>query len=64
MAGPLFITQLGKPLTRAYFSVIFKSCLRATSVKADEYNTHSFRVSAALWVAMKGMSESQIEEMG
>ena len=27
LAGHLFITQLGKPLTRDYFSVIFKSCL-------------------------------------
>ena len=61
LAGHLFITQLGKPLIRAYFSVIFKSCLRATttSVKADEYNTHSFRVGAASWAAMKGMAESQ-----
>ena len=64
MAGPLFITQLDKPLTRAYFSVIFKSCLIPISVKADEYNTHSFCVGAASWAAMKGMSESQIKEMG
>ena len=63
-AGPLFITEAGKPLSRAYFSAVFKSCLRTINVNVNEYNTHSFRIGAATWAAMKGWSDSQIREMG
>ena len=62
--GPLFVTDAGKPLSRAHFSAVFKSCLNMLHVDVSEYNTHSFRIGAASWAAIKGMSDSQIREMG
>ena len=58
--GPLFVTDA----SRAHLSAVFKSCLNMLHVDVSEYNTHSFRIGAASWAAIKGMSDSQIREMG
>ena len=62
--GPLFITEAGKPLSRAHFLAVLKSCFKTLRINGNEYNTHSFRVGAASWAAINGMSDSQIKEMG
>ena len=63
-AGPLFITQEGKGLTRLAFSSALDSLLSKLKLNHKHYNTHSFRIGAATSATQARIPDSQIKMLG
>ena len=63
-AGPLFITQEGKGLTRLAFSSALDSLLSKLKLNRKHYNTHSFRIGAATSATQARIPDSQIKMLG
>ena len=63
-AGPLFITEDGRALTRQTFSVMLDSVLEKLHLDTRSFNTHSFRIGAATTAAMAHIPDSQIMMLG
>ena len=48
--GPLFTMQDGSPLMRTSFKNLQSTTLKAAGLDDSQYNTHSFRIGAAIYV--------------
>lgn len=62
--GPLFQSPKGKVFTRRLFDVNLKRCLQFCGFNTALYKGHSFRIGAATDAVQRGMSESQIRNLG
>ena len=63
-AGPLFITQDGKGLTRQAFSALLDSVLFKLHLDTKCFNTHSFRIGAATSAAQAHIPDTYIKMLG
>ena len=63
-AGPLFITEDGRALTRQTFSVMLDSVLEKLHLDTESFNIHSFQIGAATTAAIAHIPESQIMMLG
>ena len=63
-AGPLFITQKGRGLTRQVFSSALDSLLSKLKLDCKQYNTHSFRIGAATSATQARIPDSHIKLLG
>lgn len=62
-AGPLFVYQSNRHLTKQAFEEVKQAMARA-GVSSQGYKIHSFRIGAATTAAASGVSESLIKTMG
>lgn len=62
--GPLFIFQDGVPVTRHFFTSTLVQVLEFSGLLPSQYKSHSFRIGAATWAAIKGFTSLQIQTMG
>lgn len=62
--GPIFVTQIGTPVTREIFSVKLTAAIRQCGLDPSRYKGHSFRIGAASYAAEQGMSDAQIRTLG
>jgi hypothetical protein len=62
--GPLFNFLDKTCVSRSFFSEKLRQCLVFCGYDTKVYKGHSFRIGAASMAAIKGMSESLIQEMG
>ena len=62
--GPLFVLADNTMLTRAIFASALKSILSELDLNAHLYNTHSFRIGAAMTANKAGISELYIKALG
>ena len=60
----LFCLQNGSVLTRALVSKALKSCVKELGLKADDFDTHSFRAGRTTDLVEAGYSDSTIRESG
>ena len=63
-AGPLFITEQGKGLTRQIFSTALDSHLTELQLSHTHYNSHSFCIGAATTAAQANIPETCIKMLG
>ena len=63
-AGPLFLWEDGKFLTRARFVESMRTALTQAGYKAKDYAGHSFRIGAATTAAQRGIQDSLIKTLG
>ena len=63
-AGPLFITQEGKGITRLAFNSALDSLLSKLQLNHKHYSTHSFRIGAATSATQAQIPDSQIKMLG
>ena len=61
--GPLFCFHSGKPVTYRRFSDWFQNLLLFCNV-AGTFNLHSFRIGGATLAASKGLTSTQIQQLG
>ena len=62
--GPLFRFQSGHPLSRSIFVRSFKQALASANIDPNGFTGHSFRIGAATSAANKGMTDTQIKQLG
>ena len=62
--GPLYIMPNGKMVTRQWFVNNLNKSLQFLKLDTVLYKSHSFRIGAASYAAIQGMSDSQIRYMG
>lgn len=62
--GPLFLTSLGKPISRQQFSKVLTSSVQFRSLDPSAYNTHSFRIGRCSDMMSQGFSDAQIRAVG
>ena len=62
--GPLFLSRLDVPLTRAALVAKLQEALRQAGLNHTEYNGHSFRIGAATSAAQRGLEDSLIQTLG
>ena len=62
--GPLFVTQVGSPLTRAMLVTHLHAALQQAGIPSSQYSGHSFRIGAATTAARNGMEDSLIQTLG
>ena len=62
--GPLFQFPSGKIVNRRQFDTCLKRCLQFCGFSTAVYKGHSFRIGAATDAMERGMSESQIRNLG
>ena len=62
--GPLFISEGGAPLTRAQFKTLLFATLKRAGLDDSKYNTHSFRIGAAMSAKVVGISDMHIQLLG
>ena len=62
--GPLFITPDNHHLTQPLFRSMLHSLLKQVGLRAEQFNTHSFRIGAATVGGAVGLSEVQIKTLG
>ncbi|MES9882771.1 MAG: tyrosine-type recombinase/integrase [Sedimenticola sp.] len=60
----LFCHQDGKPLTRYQFGAVLAKATVTLKLPKANYQTHSFRIGAASWLAQKGVADSVIKKLG
>ena len=60
--GPLFKFSDGRPLTRSRFAESVWAALHKAGIDPLKYNTHSFRIGAAMTAAAKGIEDSVIKD--
>ena len=61
--GPLYSWN-GSAVVRQEFVQVLKCTLSAIGIKAERFNSHSFRIGAATSCAEKGASDAQIRRLG
>ena len=54
----------GSPLTRYQFSAVLSKVCKVCSFNVENYKTRSFRIGRATDLALSGMSEEGIKQMG
>lgn len=62
--GPLYVTHDGVIVTREWFASCLKQSVQFLKLDTTMFKSHSFRIGAASYAAMTGMSDSQIRIMG
>ena len=62
--GPAFIHPDGMPVTRQQLSGRLRHFLALADLKADLYDTHSFRIGKATDIAREGYTDAQIALIG
>lgn len=62
-AGPLFLSEKGRPVTRGSFSEVLKKALHSIGIK-EHYTSHSFRIGAATNAALLGFPNAEIQRLG
>ena len=62
--GPLFCFKDGKPISRKFFTAQLHEDLCSLNLKANRYNTHSFRAGRTSDLALEGASDRQIALIG
>jgi site-specific recombinase XerD len=63
-AGPLFIDDKGRSLSRKEFLSSLKSVLKLCKLPEDRVKSHSFRIGGATHMARTGASDTQIRLAG
>ncbi|XP_064652692.1 uncharacterized protein LOC135503184, partial [Lineus longissimus] len=64
IAGPLFLSESGRPVIRREFDLILKTMLNFCGLDSSRFKGHSFRIGAASDAAMQGKSDAQIRLLG
>ena len=62
--GPLFMLPNNQLLTRATFSAALNEIFQKLNIHLHNFNTHSFRISAATSAKQAGISDSHIKALG
>ena len=62
--GHVFAGLMGQLFLDPYFTQSLKEVLQYCNLDENRYQTHSFRIGGASWVAAKGMSDSQMRVFG
>ncbi|XP_060085243.1 uncharacterized protein LOC132564614 [Ylistrum balloti] len=62
--GPVFLLLNQKPVPRACFDRMLKSCLAFAGLDSSVYKGHSFRIGAASYWSQRGTSDSQLRSCG
>lgn len=62
--GPQFILNNGDYLTRQLFSTRLSTVLEQAGINSKGYNTHSFRIGAAMTAKEKGIDDIHIKMLG
>ena len=60
----LFCWPDASPISRSCFVTALSEDLSFCDLDGSRYKTHSFRIGAASWVAVKGMSDTKITNFG
>ena len=60
----LFCHTNGTPLTRYQFGAVLTKSIQALGLKSEAYRSHSFRIGAASWLAVKGVPDETIKKLG
>lgn len=64
LSGPLFCHFDGKPLTRRQFVSLLNKALACAGIENTRFTSHSFRIGAATSLAMEGVPDSIIMQLG
>ena len=59
--GAFFLSEGGRPLTKAHFIVGVQAGLRSAGVQFSDYTGHSFWIGAATATALAGIPDSMIQ---
>lgn len=62
--GPLFLTEIGTPVTSRQFSRGLKSSIQDLGLPSHLYTPHSFRIGGASFAQQCNFSESRIQSLG
>jgi hypothetical protein len=62
--GALFLTQQGTAVSREAFAGRLSEAINLCGLDPSRYKGHSFRIGAASYAAVQGMSDSQIRILG
>jgi len=62
--GPLFRWPDNKTISRSYVNQCLTQALIFSGLDTKFYKTHSFQIGAASWAAAKGLSDTQIRQLG
>lgn len=62
--GPLFLNELGQPLTAKYFSSLLHLACLISALDHTRIKPHSFRIGAATMAAALGIPSDTIQRMG
>ena len=62
--GPLFLFVSGKVLTRSMFVNKLQEAMTEVRMDAEGFSSHSFRSGAATTAATRGLTDSQIKQLG
>ena len=62
--GPLFMFQDNTPISRHMFSNQLQISLTFLGYDTKFYQSHSFRIGAAIWAKSRGVSDDQIQLCG
>lgn len=64
IGGPLFCHFDGKPLTRYQFSSLLNRALSTLGITNSRHTSHSFRIGMATTLALEGLSDDHIKNLG
>ena len=62
--GAFFLSEEGRPLTKARFVARVQAALRSAGVQFSNYTCHSFRIGGAIATAQAGIQDSTIQMLG
>lgn len=62
--GVFFKHEDGTALSRFQFQAVFKKCLVAAGLRAENYSSHSFRIGAATEAVRWGLDEKAVKSIG
>ena len=62
--GPLFLLELGAPLSRITLVTSICQALASTGLDVSRFSGHSFRIGAATAASQAGLSDSTIKALG
>ena len=62
--GALFLTQQGTAVLRETFASRLSEAIKLCGLDSSRYKGHSFRIGAASYAALQGMSDAQIRILG
>ena len=62
--GAFFLSEGGRPLTKARFIARLQAALRSAGVQFSDYAGHSFQIGAATAAAQAGIQDSTIQMLG
>ncbi|XP_078575704.1 uncharacterized protein LOC144861606 [Branchiostoma floridae x Branchiostoma japonicum] len=63
-ADCLFLLRNGLPVSCDHFSRALRLCLLTAGLDTTSFTTHSFRIGAATFAALNGLSDPQIRALG